>query len=283
MLSNPINLSHSINGRFSFIEKQICELQRTISLLNTNKPVDPLTDLLPIIKELQSDISTINTKDITQDSYISAIRSDISTINNALSNLPITMFNNIYPIGCIYSSITATPPPNMIIGTTAIEDSAFSPANIDDTYWDGRLAKWELLESGRFLRNLGPIDINHLETTTGGTDTVAKHTHTVGGNTEHIYGALVNSVNNISYGTFNSSTQTNSVLNATASTVQISQNIYPERIVITANKNDAYPNRYTDISLDPTKITLNEMETDVTEQIPPFQYVYIYKRIAKET
>ena len=118
MLSDPTNLSHSINGRFSFIEKRICALQRAITLLDTNKPVDPSTYLLPIIKELQSDISTINdtlstinTKDIAQDSYISSIQSDISTINTAISELPITMFNNIYPIGCIYSTITATPPP----------------------------------------------------------------------------------------------------------------------------------------------------------------------------
>lgn len=84
MLSTPANLAHSINGRFNFMEKWIQRLQTDINFVNEQ-------------------LSTINAKNIAQDT-------SISTINTTLSSLPETIFDIIYPIGSIYTTITTDPP-----------------------------------------------------------------------------------------------------------------------------------------------------------------------------
>lgn len=298
MLSSPANLAHSINGRFGFMEKWIQRLQTDIAVINgaisdiNAKNEEQTTDISAIrsyisaiddmdINAIQSDIinindelSAINTKDNTQDTQI-------ETINTTLSSLPETIFDIIYPIGSIYTMITTDPPPNIVTDETELKTVDFSPATINDDYWKGRLAKWELLESGKFLRNLGTGNVDLLGKT-GGSTKVASHTHTVGGNTEYLYGAVVTS-DSTSYGTFNSSSD-NTILNATASSQSIGNStIYPEKLVIEAKDEGTHSNKYTVISFDPTKIQINEVNPTVTEQVPPFQYVYIYKRVAKDT
>ena len=135
------------------------------------------------------------------------------------------------------------------------------------------------------MRNLGPSDINLLETTTGGTNQVASHTHTVGGNIEYLYGARTNLDAGTYTRLFDSDDQSNKILNATASTETDKSGIYPEKVTVASSTASILLGNttYTKISFDPTQIQINDVNPSITEQIPPFQYVYIYKRVAKET
>lgn len=133
------------------------------------------------------------------------------------------------------------------------------------------------------MRNLGTGVVNLLGTT-GGTTKVAKHTHEVGGNTEYLYGARV-VTDAVNYGTLNTaSDDNNKILKATLSESVEGVSIpFSKNTRLTSATVAGGPGTYTVMSLDPTKIQINEVNPLITEQIPPFQYVYIYKRVAKKT
>ena len=191
------------------------------------------------------------------------------------------LFDMIYPIGSIYTTVTDTPPPNIITDSSNIlPDSAFSPTiDTTDPYWNGRLSTWKLLETGYFLRNLGTDEAEKLGTT-GGSTNVARHMHTVTGNAEKLYGALLTEPDVSTYGLFNGASS-NTIIQAGANITSTGNSVYPEKIYVEGRTDTSQQSRYTTITFDPTQITISEMDaaTHPEEQIPPYEYVYMYQRV----
>ena len=319
MLNSPNNLSFKFGAKFVEIDKKLTLAWNAINGLTDRVNNAPLFNIGEELEALSSRI-TANTEDITEldstkadTSYVDASITDVNNsiagvtskvtanegniekygkwIDNLVSSVAYNkvepfndfhkhLFDMIYPIGSIYTTVTDTPPPNIITDSSNIlPDSAFSPTiDTTDPYWNGRLSTWKLLETGYFLRNLGNDEAEKLGTT-GGSTNVARHIHTVTGEPEMLYGALLNELDVSTYGLFNGAAS-NTIIQAGANITSTGNNVYPEKVYVDGKTDMSQQSRYTTITFDPTKITISEMDaaTHPEEQIPPYKYVYMYKR-----
>lgn len=303
MLNSPSNLSFKFGAKFVEIDKKFTLTRNVIDALtdrvnnipnfNINAELDALTTRVTTnetdISSLDANLNALTTRVTTNED---TIEQHSEWIDNLVSSVAYNkpepfndfykhLFDMIYPIGSIYTTVTDTPPPNIITDSSNISpDSAFSPT-IDtmDPYWNGRLSTWKLLETGYFLRNLGTDNAEKLGTTGGSTE-VALHTHTVTGQTEILYGALINEPNVNTYGLFNGASN-NQIIQAGANITTTGNNVYPQKLYTIGETNENQQSNYTTITFNPAKINISEMDanTHPEEQIPPYQYVYMYKRV----
>ena len=168
-VTTNINNISSLDTNLNNLTTRVTANDGNISTLNTN-----LNNLTTRVTANDGNISTLNTNLNDLTTRVTANEGNIEKYGEWIDNLVSSvaydkanpfddfykhLFDMIYPIGSIYTTVTETPPPN-------IYDMSGAP-----------YAVWVLLETGIFLRNTQ--DSNALGTT-GGTETtqLPEHTHT---------------------------------------------------------------------------------------------------------